>query len=391
MGCGASTPVSDDATDFSSDSLSDESFSSECDEHLEELERLRRQKERRQELNVGLGGSPRFDPNMDYNRDQVLFWVQHGRDLNLSDFDYRTFICRLAAFRDPKDYEHVRRYANVLFDLDDLQFWKDHTEKQKLECGQVILNRYNYVFHGARNVHHAKNLKDLDHLEWWHSQYPDEGFDQIILRVKNGATDAMDAARRGWSLTQDQLLYWKKETGDSIFEIWRIRQEAGESRLFKLDCAQLIQVFNLSHQTIFQHVVAPLEVLDILCRKSGSLSMQHEIENMMEDFGPEELWTKAVKFFFGHPKSVRKTWYPKFLEALARVHPVHHNDFWPIRHLVMNMGTDHSETRIGQLELVLSNCTQNPRTPFITQVALSKHHSVVDALNEWSAPPAYTE
>lgn len=304
--------------------------------------------------------------------------------------DLQALSNELASFRDPKTYDMLSDTVMHVTNKDDLKFWREYANKQEDDYRKTrIIKRHNELAGGARDVHSAKLLKNIDHLRWWHSQYPNEGFDVIATRIELGAVCAEDAA--GVRLTNAQAQYWWEKTNDTAFQIKLILDTTqNHYGLLKLDGQQIGDIYYLARQSKLHTSPSPLTCLDALCRMWDVSVAERDIQCMMEDFTAEELWTMALTFRWSVSNGTwGKTWHLEAYELLARLHPVHHNEFWPIRNFLIRKSFGWNEMRL--FKIILSLCNENPRTAFITQLALTKGERVVEALNEWAAPPAYTE
>jgi hypothetical protein len=390
-------------------------------------------------LNKKYGGCESLKLSNVMTVEQIRYWIDNAKQNKLFDGQLDALYRLLAARQETDTYEEVAKKIDVIFNRNHLQFWKDYAEQQEDSPSKdKILQRYNHVFHGCATVADAHSLRNTEHLEWWHSQYPDQGLDRRISLIKYGAEDEDDALEKLWTLwnsrlehwyrvtnnpafndalmfrqygavTEEQALsasnmqeehieYWLQETGNPLFEDKLRLVRAPTCRLAELDRDELFDLFYIAQELGHSRGKEPIMFLDALCRKPAEADRQEELEEMMKCFDAEVLWKTALQsqyvdgLFKGENSA---TWEISQIKCLAQMHPVHQNDFWPIRHMLTDMSWEKQlETRKGQsqkrvFKLIVSLCKQNPRTAYNTQLAIKNGNFLVKCLNDWSEPSAY--
>ncbi|MBB18152.1 MAG: hypothetical protein CMP20_01595 [Rickettsiales bacterium] len=442
MGCGASLPTDpDEKPRFEVD----DSGRDDCEIEFMELAKDQdanlsvhggarsTEEESHALLNTKYGGSASLKLTSIMTADQIIYWIDNAKRDNLSPGKVFALCRRLAGFRDTSIYEKVAEKIDVIWDRNNLQFWKDFAEQQEDSPNRTrILQRCNRVFHGCETVAQAHSLTNLEHLQWWHSQYPKEGIDRQISLVKYGAKDENDAFEKRWEMTikqlkhwcrvcknpefsdalmtrqhgaateeqalgtsnmsEEHLEYWLEETGNPLFADKLLLERVQFGDLSSLNQNELFELFYIAQELGHPPGKEPINFLDALCRKRTDANRQ-ELKEMMTCFDTEELWKAALEIrrVYGQLKDVvSDTWNFELIKCLAQIYPVEQNDFWVIRYMLTKFSWNYaSKSRERLFDLVVELCNQNPRTAFNTQMAINKGDFLVKTLNRWSEPPAY--
>jgi len=282
----------------------------------------------------------------------------------LTEKQIATLYRNLARCRNTNTYGNVARYIDYVDCKTTIQFWRDYAEQQEDSPSKTnILERYNLIFHGCANVGQAWILTDLEHIEWWHSQYPDAGLERRISFFKYGAETVVQALERKEDLTDKQLEhwhrvskipefgdllfirqhgalteeealcktdmseehleYWLQETGNPLFIDKLFLAQAPTTGLSELEFDTLSDLFYIAIELGHPPGKNPFRFLATICRRPIQADKTTKVVDMMKKYGTEALWEAMFNDSVDGPPFTIDAF-----KCLTRLHPVHQKAFW---------------------------------------------------------------